>query len=456
MREVVKVEKKAKILNAAAVLFSRKNYHEVMIEEVAKLASIAKGTVYNYFDSKEDIYFSIMLERMDNLINSLDVKIKAGRDSKNALEAFVLHLYSFMKKYQDFFLMYRRETLKAENQLCDKITKMQKQLRSMLKDIIIDGIECKMFRNIDAGFASDLILGSIYASVVRGIENNFNENEILRERAETFNFIYEGMSADSGVLPLKGKTIILTRTEEQNRESSVLFEQSGAVVFSFPAIKIIPVDNSGTIGKIISESPDYLVLTSVNAVKIFSDQLQRSGKTISQHTKVAVVGNKTASECRSQGINPDVIPRKQSAEGLIEYFNKIENLEGKKILLPRSSGGREELINYLESRKAVVHCVDIYNTGSPSKEELSETIVQLFTIKADAVVFASPSAVKNFLQLTGSEGADFLRKTNIASIGSTTSSELQASGFTVKIQPEEFSLEGIRDSIIDFFNKEKE
>jgi len=46
--------KRDKIIESASVLFSRKSYHEVMMEEVAKLASIAKGTVYNYFSSKEE------------------------------------------------------------------------------------------------------------------------------------------------------------------------------------------------------------------------------------------------------------------------------------------------------------------------------------------------------------------------------------------------------------------
>ena len=51
--------KRERILEAAADLFSRKSYHEVMMEDVAKMISVAKGTVYNYFSSKEELYFSI-------------------------------------------------------------------------------------------------------------------------------------------------------------------------------------------------------------------------------------------------------------------------------------------------------------------------------------------------------------------------------------------------------------
>ena len=70
-KENSKQLKKKKIIDSASILFSRKSYHEVMMEEVAKLASIAKGTVYNYFASKEDLYFSIMQGRMEKLNLSL-------------------------------------------------------------------------------------------------------------------------------------------------------------------------------------------------------------------------------------------------------------------------------------------------------------------------------------------------------------------------------------------------
>jgi AcrR family transcriptional regulator len=56
-KENNKLQKQKKIIESASQLFSRMNYHEVMMEDVAKQASIAKGTVYNYFNTKEDLYF---------------------------------------------------------------------------------------------------------------------------------------------------------------------------------------------------------------------------------------------------------------------------------------------------------------------------------------------------------------------------------------------------------------
>ena len=75
-KESNKILKRKKIIDSASQLFSQMSYHEVMMEDVAKRAAIAKGTVYNYFETKEDLYFSIMKLRMENLVYSLKNKVQ--------------------------------------------------------------------------------------------------------------------------------------------------------------------------------------------------------------------------------------------------------------------------------------------------------------------------------------------------------------------------------------------
>jgi uroporphyrinogen-III synthase len=453
-REQLKIEKKVRILDAAALLFSRRQYHEVMIEDVARIASIAKGTVYNYFSSKEDIYFSIMLERMDKLITSLDQKIRTDTDSRNALHSYVTHLFMFMMRYQDFFLMYRKETLKAENELCGNIAKMKTQLRNMLKNIITRGRERSVFKNIDDGMAADLITGSIFASVNRGIENNHDENDMRHERAELFNFIYEGMSSQAGGLQLRNRTIVLTRTEEQNDESAPIFLSAGAEVISFPVLKIVTLEVED-INTYFSPVPDYIILMSANAAEIFSQKIKENGIFIDRRvTKIAAVGTKTAEACIRVNLAPDFIPQRNNAAGLIEYFDQID-ISGKTFLLPRSAIGREEFLEYINGRGAEAVLLNIYDITIPDDEDIPEKKKILFNSEPDVIVFASPSAFRNFLRITGDEGKDLLKSITITAIGSTTAGEITASGYNVDIQPQEYTMNEVKRAIIDFYKKEK-
>ena len=48
-------EKRAKIMAAARQLFYEKSFNTVSMEDIAKMASVGKGTIYNNFESKNDL-----------------------------------------------------------------------------------------------------------------------------------------------------------------------------------------------------------------------------------------------------------------------------------------------------------------------------------------------------------------------------------------------------------------
>ncbi len=56
-------EKKAKrqlLLDAAAEIFARKGYHATRVSEIAERAGVAKGTVYEYFRTKEELFYALL------------------------------------------------------------------------------------------------------------------------------------------------------------------------------------------------------------------------------------------------------------------------------------------------------------------------------------------------------------------------------------------------------------
>jgi AcrR family transcriptional regulator len=51
--------KKARIISAAALVFAQKGYTGTLMAQVAQAAGIGKGTIYEYFKSKEDLFFAV-------------------------------------------------------------------------------------------------------------------------------------------------------------------------------------------------------------------------------------------------------------------------------------------------------------------------------------------------------------------------------------------------------------
>ena len=58
-RIIDKEEKRLEIARAAIPLFAAKNISQISIDEIAKNAGVAKGTIYLYFKNKEEIIFTI-------------------------------------------------------------------------------------------------------------------------------------------------------------------------------------------------------------------------------------------------------------------------------------------------------------------------------------------------------------------------------------------------------------
>jgi TetR/AcrR family fatty acid metabolism transcriptional regulator len=69
---VLKVDKSARILDAAEKIIGEKGFSRATITDIAKAAEVAEGTVYEYFKNKEDLLFSIFSEHFQNHLESLD------------------------------------------------------------------------------------------------------------------------------------------------------------------------------------------------------------------------------------------------------------------------------------------------------------------------------------------------------------------------------------------------
>ena len=50
------------ILSAAEVVFARRDYHEVQMDDVVEASGVGKGTLYRYFPSKQALYFAVIFE----------------------------------------------------------------------------------------------------------------------------------------------------------------------------------------------------------------------------------------------------------------------------------------------------------------------------------------------------------------------------------------------------------
>jgi len=110
-------------------------------------------------------------------------------------------------------------------------------------------------------------------------------------------------------------------------------------VVQFPTIEIIPLADYAPVDAAIRDLPgyDWVVFTSVNGVKHFWNRLAACGhdSRALAGRKVAAIGPATADVLRAKGIEPDFIPEKYVAEGVVDGM-LARGMGGKRVLLPRA------------------------------------------------------------------------------------------------------------------------
>lgn len=89
-RERKKAQTRRAILSAAANLFSQRGYDQSSIDDIAEAADVAKRTLYNNFESKEEIVLALRFQYFETLIEKACRRADSGQSPLAAIENFVV------------------------------------------------------------------------------------------------------------------------------------------------------------------------------------------------------------------------------------------------------------------------------------------------------------------------------------------------------------------------------
>jgi uroporphyrinogen III methyltransferase/synthase len=230
--------------------------------------------------------------------------------------------------------------------------------------------------------------------------------------------------------PLSGRTIAVTRAREQASPLAARLRALGARVVLAPAIRTEPIDAalpdlSGF---------DLLCLTSPTGAARLLD-LVHDARALAG-PRIAAIGPGTAAALRAGGVEPDIVPERSNAEGLVEALDGVPVV---RVLIARAEEGRELLPEALRARGAEVELLALYRTLAEPLNDAERAAA----LAADLVVFASSSAVKAFAQAAGT-----LAGPRIASIGPATSATIRELGGEVAFEAAEHTPEGLIGAIL--------
>lgn len=255
-------------------------------------------------------------------------------------------------------------------------------------------------------------------------------------------------------LPLAGRRIVVTRPESQTDCIAESLRRQGAVPVLFPVIRIEPLAQVQGLASAIAalERYDWVIFTSVNAVRIFWDWANKLGKPIGLPVdfRVAAIGPATADSLHERGLASIFIPENYVGEALGEG---VPDVRGKRILLPRAMGSRPALPEILARRGATVDEFALYRAAQG--EAHPQTLRQLRE-GADAITFTSPSTVRQFgaiLRESGFDPTDLPGSPAAVCIGPITERAARRAGYRIRVIAEHYTIDGLVEALIGFYRK---
>jgi len=93
---------RAQLLDAAEEVFGRKGFHETTLKEVAELAEFSVGSVYSFFENKEDLYVSVFVRRGDQYMPALRDVLAPDQDPVGQLHRLVDFEVGFFRRHRNF------------------------------------------------------------------------------------------------------------------------------------------------------------------------------------------------------------------------------------------------------------------------------------------------------------------------------------------------------------------
>lgn len=94
----MKEDKRLKILSTLEFIIKSKMYHEVTLDEVAKQASIGKGTIYRYFKNKEDLFVELAINGFTNIRQEINKVADSKKDFRSKLTEMTVKFDQFSQK----------------------------------------------------------------------------------------------------------------------------------------------------------------------------------------------------------------------------------------------------------------------------------------------------------------------------------------------------------------------
>lgn len=179
------------ILNAALKTFVARGYHDTKVSEIAAHASVAEGTLYNYFASKEELLLALFDEKWGGILDDMRRKISRLDDPNDKLKVMFTTIVKLFKKDRElaeiFLIDVKQSSIFLNNYTVYRIV----EFIDMIEEILEEGKRKGIYRkDLDTKVAKMAIFGAAQGIMLGWV---LNESNAVQSKSFAFSLPRAGL-----------------------------------------------------------------------------------------------------------------------------------------------------------------------------------------------------------------------------------------------------------------------
>jgi AcrR family transcriptional regulator len=158
--------KHARILQAAVELFTERDFHQVLMDDVAERAEVGKGTVYRYFPTKEELYFATIFEGWDRLGKELEAVVQQHGPLRETLEHVTRQVLSYFWHRRQFVTLIHRLENYLEGEEQADWQQRRDNIVGVFTDILSQSVATQPLSSDQMRLVTEMYLGTLRSIIL--------------------------------------------------------------------------------------------------------------------------------------------------------------------------------------------------------------------------------------------------------------------------------------------------
>ena len=200
-KERERQKRRQDIIDAACKVLSEKGFANATVDDVSNRVELAKGTIYLYFKTKEELFMSVFIKGLDNLLDKYRKTAVLGIEPDEMLDRLALSFYRYYKEDINYiktsaYLLQEDIMNKIPVELSNEINRKAGMALKILADVIQRGIDNGDFIDVNPSQVARVLWGmsvGIAQTTAMRVHLDVPEDEVKDLLVSGFNMVKKGL-----------------------------------------------------------------------------------------------------------------------------------------------------------------------------------------------------------------------------------------------------------------------